>query len=124
MAFLPPDATEEMTDEELQQLMALGIIPDQQGALEKQMALAEQLRYRNNPEMRGNGRVQTAAHPLEFLASGIQGYKAGKQIEELRKKQDELLQQQVSGRKLFYQNLRKRPSQPGLGDMPELEEYL
>lgn len=124
MPFLPPDAAEEMSDEELEQLMALGIIPDQQGALEKQMALAEQLRYRNAPEMRQGSRVSTAAHPLEFIANGIEGYRAGKQLDELRKKQEELLQQQVQGRKLFYQNLRRRPRDEGLGPMPGLEESV
>ena len=125
MDFLSP---EEMSEEELQQLMALGIIPDQQALLEKQRTLAEQLRYRNAPEMRGNARVQTAANPLEFLVSGIQGYKAGKELDEIKKKNDDLLQQQVSGRKAFYEALRRRSAnagQPqGLGMMPSQEEYL
>lgn len=49
---------------------------DQQelGALEKQMAQAEALRM-ETPEMRGNGRVMTAANPLEHLGKGIGDYK-------------------------------------------------
>ena len=126
MPFLPPDGTEEMTDEELEQLMALGIIPDQQSALEKQMAIAQELRHGKGPEMRGGGGgYQTAANPLEFLASGLEKRKAGKEIDDLRARQEAMLQQQVQGRKLFYQNLRgKKPQDPGLGPMPELEEYL
>jgi hypothetical protein len=47
-------------------------------ALEKQMAAAEALRMAT-PEMRGNGRVTTAANPLEFLGKGIGDYKLMKQ---------------------------------------------
>lgn len=122
MAFLTPE--EEMSDEELQQLIALGIIPDKQNMLEQQLATAERLRYGNTPEMRGNGRVQTAAHPLEFLVNGIQGHKAGKQIDALRKQQDELLNQQVAGRKSFFNRLRNKPSQPPGFAGPLGEEYL
>ncbi len=116
-----PIPTDEMSDEEIQQLIALGIIPDQQGQLQQQMKTAEQLRYNNTPQMRGEGgRVQTAANPLEFLVAGIQGHKAGKQLDELRKKQDELLQQQVMGRSAFFKALRGRgqAQPPGLGPMP------
>jgi hypothetical protein len=124
---LSPVNTDDMTDEQIQQLMELGVIPEQQNGLQQQMDIAKKLRYDNMPQMRGEGgRVQTAANPLEFLASGIQGYKAGKDMDELRKKQDGLLQQQVQGRKLFYQALRGNRGQPqqpqGLGPKPPLEE--
>lgn len=124
MAFLKPE-DQDFSDEELQQLMELGIIPDQQSMMQDQMRMAEKLRYGSMPEMRQGGRVQTAANPLEFLAAGLQGHKAGKQIEELKRKQDEMLQKQVSGRKLFYKGLR----QPGIQQEPQpytdgVEEYL
>jgi hypothetical protein len=114
--------SDEMSDEELQQLIALGVIPDKQGALDKQMSIAEQLRYHNKPEMRGNGRVQTAANPLEFLVSGLEGRKAGKELDALRKQQDELLKQQVGGRTTFFKNLRRRkPQVPGITPSPDYE---
>lgn len=103
-----PDGTAELTDEEIQQLMALGIIPDQQNALSQQMATADQLRYHNSPQMREGSRVTTAANPLEFVASTVQGIKAGKELEALKKRQDELLQKQVDGRSLYYKSLRPR----------------
>ena len=105
--FLTPEG--EMTDEQLQQLMELGIIPDQQGQLSEQMALAQKLRHGNTPQMRQGSRVSTAAHPLEFLAAGLEGHKAGKQMEELSKQQAELLRKQVEGRKLFFQQLQGQP---------------
>jgi hypothetical protein len=124
MDFLSP--TGELSDEELQQLIELGIIPEQTSSLDKQIATAEALRYGAGPEMRGNGRVQTAANPLEFLAHGLQGYRAGKDLEELRNQQAEMLRQQTEGRKLFYRKMFPGTQQdPGLGPMPtDSEEYL
>jgi hypothetical protein len=116
--FLSPE--EEVSDEELQQLMALGIIPDQQSNIKEQMAQANALRQ-NKPEMRGNGRVMVAANPLEFLGQGIQNYKAGKDLKELKKQQDALLQQQVAGRGAFYKALRRPGQQPIPGIQSELD---
>ncbi len=103
---------QEMTDEQLEQLIALGIIPDKQSILDKQIATAEQLRYGQGPQMQGNGRVQTAANPLEFLAHGIQGYRAGKDLKDLREQQAEMLRQQTAGRKAFFQQLQNRKPKP------------
>lgn len=124
MSALP---TDNMSDEEIEQLIALGIIPDQQNALQQQMAIAEKLRYGPGPQMRGEGgRVQTAAHPLEFIMQALQGRKAGKELDVLRQKNDELLQQQVKGRGVFFDRLRNRtrgPSQPpGITPSPDFEE--
>lgn len=118
--------SDEMSDEELQQLIALGVIPDKQDALSQQMKIAEQLRYHNKPEMRGNGRVQTAANPLEFLFAGLEGRKAGKELEALRKQQDELLGKQVAGRTSFFKNLRGRrqPPVPSVTPAPDYEEGM
>ena len=53
------------------------------GALEKQLEQANALRETAMPEMRGNGRVQTAANPLEFIGAGIKQYKGMKKSKEL-----------------------------------------
>lgn len=94
--------------------MALGVIPDQQNLLKDQMAEASALRQnsRAGPQMRGNARVQTAANPLEFLASYLGDRKAGKELDALRKQQNELLQQQVKGRSAYYNALRRRGGPP------------
>lgn len=118
MAFLNPEG--DLSEEDLQQLMALGIIPDQQSGLQDQLAQAQKLRYGSMPGMRGEGgRVQTAANPLEFLVAGVQGYKAGKDITKLRKEQQDLLKQQAEARKLFFKRLR------GPGQTPPIasEQY-
>lgn len=114
--FLNPEG-DEVSEEELMQLMALGVIPDQQNLLKEQMAEATALRSKSQagPEMRGNSRVQTAANPLEFVASYLGNRKAGKELDALRKQQNDLLQQQVKGRSAYYNALRRRGGPPAAG---------
>lgn len=96
---------DEMSDEDIQELIDLGIIPEQQQALAGQLERANALRDQSmaGPEMRGNGRVQTAANPLEFLVSGVQGYRAGKEADSLQQQQADLLRRQAAGRNKFMQ---------------------
>jgi hypothetical protein len=47
-------------------------------ALGEQMARADALRNTASPEMRGNGRVQTAANPMEFIGRGMQQWEGRK----------------------------------------------
>lgn len=105
MAFLNPEG--DLSDADLEQLMALGVIPDQQSDLKDQIAQAQKLRYGSMPGMRGEGsRIQTAANPLEFLVAGVQGYRAGKEEKSLRAQQKDLQKSQIEARKLFLQRLR------------------
>jgi hypothetical protein len=97
---------EGLTEEQLQQLIELGIIPDQQNALSEQAAQANAIRNRAGPEMRGNGRVMVAANPLEFLADAGMKYKAGKDLKEIDTKRETLLDKQVMARKALLDALR------------------
>lgn len=111
---------EELSDDDINMLIGLGIVPEAGKSLEAQLATAQQLRQdaMNGPEMRGNVRVQTAANPLEFLAKGVQGYRAGKDIKDIQGKQDELLGQTTAGRKAFFDALRRKKSMPsGIQDI-------
>lgn len=107
---------DELSDEQIQQLMDLGIIPDKQDILLDQIKQAQSLRYGSKaPEMRGQaGGYSTAASPLEFLAYTLQGRQANKELEQLRAKQEELLKQQASGRKDYFRHLypKRQPSTP------------
>lgn len=60
-----------MTPEDYELLLSLGSQNSEDEAMIQQMlAQVEQLRAAGQaPGMRGNGSVQTAAHPLEFLAA-------------------------------------------------------
>jgi hypothetical protein len=107
--FLKPEDT--ASAEELERLMSLGIAPDQQALLKDQMSQAQALRNRANPEMRGNGRVMTAANPLEFVGAVMQKRQAGKDIEKLKKDQQDSLSKQAKDRALFYELMRRGGNQ-------------
>lgn len=87
-----------MSKEQIEQLTRLGILPEMNSELDTQMSQATALRNQGQPIMRENRRVSTAANPLEFLGTGIQKYKAGKQIEALRKSKQENLDAAAKGR--------------------------
>lgn len=125
---------DEMSDEDIQELIALGVIPEEQQALAGQLERANALRDRAmaGPEMRGNSRIQTAANPLEFLVSGLQGYRAGKDAESIQAQQAELLRRQAAGRNKFMQAYvdtpERRASRPfmqpvGVDDVPMPQVY-
>lgn len=97
---------EGLSEEQLQQLIELGVIPDQQDALSEQYMQANAVRNSAGPEVRGNGRVMVAANPLEFLASGVQKYQAGKDIQEIGKKREDLMDKQTAARKALLDALR------------------
>lgn len=97
-----------LSEDQIQELMALGIIPDQQASLQGQIDTAQALRDRQGPQGTYTGRVYVAASPLEHLAHAMQGIKAGRQIKDLRAQQQELLAQQIRGRGTYVDALRGR----------------
>jgi hypothetical protein len=56
-------------------------------SLGEQLARAEALRNVAAPEMRGNGRVQTAANPMEFIGRGITQYRQGRKMQDIEGRQ-------------------------------------
>lgn len=103
------DDFENLDDDQIQQLIALGVIPDQQNDLKKQMDQAQALRYAEAPQgSYSRGGIYVAASPLEHMARVMQGIKAGKDLEKLRDQQQSVLQNQVEGRQSFLDALRNR----------------
>lgn len=94
-----------LSEEDIQQLMELGIIPDQMQGLQTQMESAQKLRDRRAPQGTDTGRVYVAASPLEHAAYAMQGIKAGKDLDRLRAQQQALLEKQVSGRSRFFNSM-------------------
>lgn len=113
---------DDMSEEDIQKLVAMGVIPDKQAILQRQIAQAQGLRDQPMPEMRGNGRVNVAANPLEFLAKGVQNYKAGKKLEGLEGQEQGLLGEQTMGRKAFIDALRKGRT-PGFNPQSDMSLY-
>lgn len=114
---------DELSDEEVNMLISLGIVPDKSKSLDDQLASAQALRAdaMHGPEMRGNYRVQTAANPLEFLAKGIQGYRAGKDIKDIQGQQQDLMSQTTDARKAFFEALRRKRVEPEMEEIDELD---
>lgn len=95
------DPLEGMSEEEIQKLMELGVIPKQQDALAQQLAQATAVRNSPGPQGRDSGRVYTAASPLEHIAHVAQSIKAGKDMERIGKQQQASMEDQVRGRSQF-----------------------
>lgn len=106
----------ELSDEELNQLIALGVIPEQQAELVRQAQQASALRRTPMPGMRQAGNVAVAANPLEFLGAGLQQYAGQRREKELEGKLDDLRKQQLQARQLFANRMMdtqyRRASQP------------
>ena len=100
---MDPSDLENLDEEQLQQLMELGLIPDKQSALDRQYKFADALRGTALPEGRGNGRVYTASNPLETVGALMKQYAGMKQAKGLEQQQADLLKQQAQGRNLFLQ---------------------
>jgi hypothetical protein len=105
------DPLADLTEDEIAQLMQLGALPEEQKSLIDQLSSARELRNREGPQGIDTGRVFTAANPLEHAAHAYQGIKAGRQIDDLLKKQQEILLKQTDGRSAFLKALRRKPQQ-------------
>lgn len=121
------DPFEDMTEDEIQQLMELGVIPKKQDALAQQLAQATALRNKEGPQGRDSGRVYTAASPLEHIAHAAQGIMAGRNIKRLQKEQQGQLDAQVKGRSAFLKAMYGKkplisiePFDPESVDMPSV----
>ena len=94
-----------LSEEELQQLIALGSLPDEQNALQDQIKQAQMIRNRQAPQGTQAGRVYVAANPLEHLAYAMQGIKADRDIKNLRSQQQDVLRRQNEGRMSYLDAL-------------------
>jgi hypothetical protein len=104
-----------LSEQDIMQLMELGIIPPQLEDLKQQMSIAQSLRDREAPGGTYAGRVYVADSPLKHAAYAMQGIKAGRDIDKARLEQQKLLAKQVAGRGMFFNKYR----QPGVD--PQLQ---
>lgn len=100
---------QDMSDEDLAQIVGMGGNADQQEMLKKQLANAQALQGRPMPEMRGNGRVQTAANPMEFVGNLMQQYAGQRREKDAMSKIDALQKQQTMGRQLYANKMFDTP---------------
>lgn len=102
---MDPSDLEDLSPEELEQLVALGVIPDKMSHLDRQYQQAAKLRNTEMPGMEGNGRVMVAASPLAHLSAGIDRYMGMKDMKSIEAGQGSLMREQVSGRNKYLQAL-------------------
>lgn len=104
---------DELTPDQLEQLVALGIIPEQQAMLMQQMDQANALR--NTPIPKGGmaGRVYVA-DPLGSLAAGFDRYRGVKQGRAAMDQYSQTLKDQQAARMAYVNALRgaPKPQQP------------
>lgn len=100
-----------LSPEMVQQLMQLGIMDEQKGSTDKQLAMAQAMRDTPLPEGRSSGRVYTAANPLEFAVAAYKGYKGGKDASAAQQKQEALLQKQLGLRQQYVSAMLQKGQQ-------------
>jgi hypothetical protein len=100
-------------------LAKLGVIPDQQAALDHRMALAQGLMNTPTPEGTKAGGTFVAANPLQFLSSALRQGIGGYQNHQLMGQKDDLTNQQAGGREAYIRALvnqlrggQQQPTQP------------
>lgn len=107
---------QELSDEDLNRLIELGVIPEEQAQLAKQIQQAQMLQQQQGPQGRQTGGIYTAANPLEFVGAGLQQYAGIRKERQAQEKLDELRKQQIMGRQLYAQRALdtpfRRESQP------------
>lgn len=104
---------ETLSEEDLQELVSLGVIDENMAENARQMALAEKLRYGTpGPEGRQAGRVYVAANPLEHLGRGMEQWNAQKKMGELEKQRGTMQGQQTQGRQNYWDLIRGMRQKP------------
>jgi len=101
------DLLQQMTPEELEQLIGLGTLDERQQMLGHQMAQAELLRQ---PSNRHYSTGWGAA--LGGLADVVRAGQGQYQLEQAQQGMQDLLAQKDAGRGLYVDAIRRRPQQP------------
>lgn len=107
----------DLTDEDIDKLVALGEIPDKQSFLNQQMNTAAALRDAPIEGMnRSNGRVMTAQTPIGILGQLAGKIGGGALYNRGLGQQQQLLDQQAAGRKQYFDMIR-RGVNPNVGSL-------
>lgn len=93
----------ELTEEEIAQLMELGIIPEELQQAQADMALANRRKTTPMPKGRNvRGNIYVAANPLEFLGAGMERYRGQQEMDKARQLAEALRRKQVAGRGVYW----------------------
>lgn len=95
----------DLSDADIDKLVALGEIPSKQDALNLQMRSAMALRNQPINALTQGNRVSTAS-PWQALGQVVQGAGAQSRMNQIGQQQNALLQQQSDARKAYFNMLR------------------
>ncbi len=115
------DGLDGLTDDQIQQLLALGEAPEKNQLLAAQLKQAMALKNQPLAQGSGYGGVYTAPTPIGMLGSMVGKYGAGKQADAITGQMQDLMHGQTSARaqyfKLLMNQLRQGNGAPPAGQM-------
>lgn len=95
----------EFTEDQLKQLIALGMIDEQKADVLRSMKRAEANQDAQMPGGMAAGGTFVAANPLSGIATMLRQYKGNKDAKALKAEQEALRQQQMEGRNTYAEGL-------------------
>ncbi len=119
-----------MDEETLQQLVAMGVIPEEQALLYKQMGIGQE--QANAPLAQGtqiNGHLYVAASPMEHMAVALQRAMGARGMKKAQAGLGDTFKRQTAGRSALAQAIERHyreqnpdPLGPYTGEAPQLIE--
>jgi hypothetical protein len=116
--------TSQMSEEDIQKLVELGVLDEDMVENKRQMELADKLRYGAGPEGRNSGRVYTAANPMEHIGHAMEQYNAIQEQKALKKERAGIGEKQTTARKSYWdliRGARRKPLDTGTIAAPDLD---
>lgn len=114
----------DLSDDDIRQLVALGVIPDQQKQMQGQVAQAYALRnsgLNSLGQASYAGRRVVAPGPLATLGGLAKAYMGNMQLQQLQDKYGSQASQQIAGRLAFINALRRKNNTNVLQSVPPVD---
>lgn len=93
------------TPQQIQQLMQLGVLQEEGGIVSQEMQMANQLRQRQMPGGRYSGNAYVAAHPFEFVATGLDRVRGEMAAQQAIERQRQIAQDKARLRAQFLRQM-------------------
>lgn len=103
-----------LTEDQIAQLMQLGVLESEGGTINQELEMATQLRNAPGPQGRFAGRSYNKAHPLEHIAGAINQVRGGIEQKQATERQRENAKRQADLRQMYLSAfLKNRQNPPG-----------
>ena len=110
------------TPQQIQQLMQLGVLEEEGDITSQEMEMAQRLRQRQMPGGRYAGRAYVAAHPFEFMATGMDRMRGEMAAQAAIQQQRDAAREKARLRAQFLQQMgigaKTQTPQPGMAPRP------